>query len=413
MKFYIETLGCKVNAYESSFLNEKLTLEGYIKSNAKDANIIIVNTCSVTHNADQKCLKEVRKLKRLNKDAFFVVLGCSVQNNLSLYEELNLNVILGNNEKSKVIDLIKRKENYTHLEKMYRLEFEDMQITKFDHIRAYLKIQDGCNNYCSYCIIPYLRGNLRCKDYNLVLEEAKCLAQNNYHEIILTGIHTGSYQSDNHDLFDLINDLSKINGLNRIRLSSIEITELNDKFMDLLKNNQILCDNLHIPLQGGSDKILKIMNRKYNLEYYEEKIKKIRSIRPDIYISTDILVGHPFEEDEDFNSTLAFCQKIKFSKIHVFPYSKREGTPSAKMKEVSALDKKVRTKKLIELSNKLEEAYFEKYFGKKLEVLIEEEKEGYKVGHTNNFLKIRLKGDYQINSFYEITLTEDMNATFW
>ncbi len=410
MKFKIVTLGCKVNAYESTVIKEKMLKEGFIESD-NNADIVIVNTCSVTNVADSKCLKMVRRLKREDPNAIFVVCGCSVQNDKTKFENLDIDVLLGNTNKSKIVDLIKEEINNKHLidkvkNDMQHEEFETMEIDKFSNVRAFVKIQDGCNNYCSYCIIPYLRGNLRCKDYDEVINESKNLVKNGHKEIVLTGIHTGSYKSKGKDIVDVIWGLSEINGLERIRLSSIEITEINnDKFYDLLKRCDKLCNHLHIPLQAGSNEILKRMNRKYDLDYYFDVINKIRSIRPDISISTDVIVGHPYETEELFNTTIDTCEKIRFSKIHVFPYSKREGTVASKMPEhVKEEDKKIRSNKLIQVSTELEKEYYDKFIGNKLGVLIEEEKNGKYIGHTSNMLKLCLDGKYNINEIYDVVI---------
>lgn len=275
-------------------------------------------------------------------------------------------------------------------------------INNYNHVRAFIKIEDGCDNFCSYCIIPYVRGSVRCKDFDLVINEAKNLVKTNHLEIVLTGIHTGRYESNNHDLTDLINELSKIDGIKRIRISSIEITELNDKFLNMLKNNKIVCDHLHIPLQAGSNEILKKMNRKYDLAYYEDVIKKIRSIRNDIAITTDIIVGFPGESDALFNETLEFAKKIKFSKIHVFPYSKRKGTVASMMSDqIDEEVKKMRVKKLILLSDALEKEYLDKFLGKELDILIEECDNNVSVGHTSNYLKVSLNETLEVGQIYK------------
>jgi threonylcarbamoyladenosine tRNA methylthiotransferase MtaB len=281
-----------------------------------------------------------------------------------------------------------------------------MEIDHFNHVRAYIKIQDGCNNFCTYCIIPYLRGNLRCKNYDIVLDEAKILVKNGHQEITLTGIHTGTYSSNNHDLCDLINDLSKIEGLKRIRLSSIEITEIdNPKFYELLRNNSVLCDNMHIPIQAGSNAILKRMNRKYDLDYFKKVIAKIRTIRPDIYLSTDCMVGFPYETKELFLTTLETCRKLNFSKIHVFPYSVRKGTPAAKMPEqVSQGEKHCRARELIKLSDELERKYNNSFIGQTKSVLIEECHDGYSIGHTSNLLRLKIPKEYPINSIVDVKI---------
>ncbi len=407
MKFYIETFGCKVNSYESNFIKQSLIKGGFLYVDKIDeANIIIVNTCTVTNTADAKCKKFVRRVRREYSNVILVVMGCSVQNNFSEYEKLNVNILLGNINKSKVGDYLKeyltKHQKITYYDNNRDLPFEDMVINNFDHTRAYIKIQDGCDNFCSYCIIPFMRGKCRSKEFDKIIEEAKELVKNNHLEIVLTGIHTGSYNYNGKDLVDVINALSKIEGLERIRLSSVEVTELNDKFMEMLKYNKKFCDHLHIPLQAGSDEILKKMNRKYDLEYYFNKIEEIRKIRPNISITTDIIVGFPEESPENFQDTYDNAIKLKFSKIHVFPYSKRNGTKACLLKEVSSLEKTNRAHKLLELSNILEKEYREKFIGKKVDVLIEEIKDGKSIGHTSNYLRVEILEVLEKNKIYNI-----------
>ena len=412
MKFKIVTLGCKVNAYESEVIKEKLINAGYEES-ASSLDVIILNTCSVTNVADAKSLKLFRRLIRENPNAIKVVCGCSVQNDKDRFINESPDILLGNKEKSNIVKLIndfkESKKQYISVCDMQNSSFEDMEIERFNHVRAYIKIQDGCNNYCSYCIIPYLRGNLRCKEFDKILSEANTLVKNGHKEIVLTGIHTGSYNYENHDLCDVIESLSKINGLERIRLSSIEITEIdNDKFYNLLKNNSKLCDHLHIPLQAGSDLVLKKMNRKYDLDYFEKVINNIRNIRPNIAISTDCIVGHPYETEECFLNTLKFCEKIKFSKIHVFPYSIRNNTAASRMpNQVSEKDKKDRAHRLILLSNKLESYYQNIFINETKKVLIEEDKDGYKIGHTSNMLKLKFKSNARINDIIDVKIKKE------
>lgn len=407
MKFNIVTFGCKVNQYESNMMKEKMLSSNFFyEENMSDANIIIVNTCSVTNVADKKCLKMIRKIKREYPNALLVVAGCSSQNNQNVYEALDIDILLGNKDKSKIAELIKE---YLDTEKKYvkfynerDLEFEDMLIKDYNHVRAFVKIEDGCDNFCSYCIIPFVRGSVRSKDFDTVIKEAKLLTEHGHKEIVLTGIHTGHYMSNNHDLTDLINELSKIDDLLRIRISSIEITELNDKFLEMLKINKKVCNHLHIPLQAGSDEILKRMNRKYDLAYYEEKINKIRSIRPDISITTDIIVGFPYETDELFNETLEFSKKMNFSKIHVFPYSIRVGTAAASMpNQVDEVTKKMRVKKLMALSKKQEKEYYEKFKGKELDILVEECDNNVSIGHTSNYLMVTLNENLLVGKIYK------------
>lgn len=402
MKFNIITFGCKVNQYESNMMKENMLSSNFFYTeDLSDANIIIVNTCSVTNVADKKCLKMIRRLKREYSNAILVVAGCSSQNKQSVYESLDIDILIGNRDKSIIDKLIKE---YIETEKKYvkfyndrNLDFEDMYISDYNHTRAFIKIEDGCDNFCSYCIIPYVRGSVRSKDFDKVIKEAEELAKHGHKEIVLTGIHTGHYLNNGYDLTDLINELSKIDDIKRIRISSIEITELNDKFLDMLKNNDKVCDHLHIPLQAGSDEILKRMNRKYDLAYYEEKIKKIRSIRPDISISTDIIVGFPYETEELFLNTLEFSKKIKFSKIHVFPYSVRVGTAAANMKEqVDEVVKKMRVKRLMAVSHMLEVDYYNKFKDKELDILIETCDNNVSEGHTSNYLLVNVPENIKV-----------------
>ena len=394
MRFNIITFGCKVNQYESNMMKEVMLHHNFsYEEDLNKCNIVIVNTCTVTNVADKKCLKMIRHLKREYPNTILVVVGCSSQNKQELYKSLDLAIVLGNKDKSKIADIIndylQTQQKYVKFYNDRKLEFEDMMINSYDHVRAFIKIEDGCDNFCSYCIIPYVRGSVRSKDFNKVLDEAKNLALSNHREIVLTGIHTGRYFDKGHNLSDLINELSLIDGIKRIRISSIEVTELDDKFLNTLKNNPKICDHLHIPLQSGSDQILKKMNRKYDTNYYAKKINEIRAIRPDIAITTDIIVGFPGESEQCFLECLNFAHDIKFSKIHVFPYSKREGTVAALMPEqVDENIKKVRTRKLIKLSEELEQKYYDKFRGKSVDILIEECHNGNSFGHTSNYLYV-------------------------
>ncbi len=413
MKFNIITLGCKVNAYESEYIKETLIKNNYILSTT-EPDIIIINTCSVTNTAAQKSLKIVRHTIRENPNSVLVVCGCSVQNEPEKYQDLGVNILLGNRKKSNIVEILdnyfKTHQNYSYLTNNRTLDFEDMSLTKFTtHTRAFIKIQDGCDNFCSYCIIPYVRGSIRSKNFSNVMSEAQELVKNGHKEIVLTGIHTGSYNSDGHNLSSLILELAKIENLARIRISSIEITELNSDFMEVLKTCPKVCSHLHIPLQSGSEAILKRMNRKYDKAYFLAKIKEIRAIRPNIAITTDIIVGHPYETEEDFKECLAFAQEINFAKIHVFPYSMRTGTAAAKMPQVAPEIKKRRAHELISLSNELEQNYNAQFLGQKVEVLTESNEKNYTVGHTSNYLKVYLPGDYLLNTFYQVKITKITN----
>ena len=406
MKYNIITMGCKVNTYESNYISESLDNNGFLFcDDYKNSDIVIINTCTVTNTADKKSLKEVRRIRRENPNAILVVCGCSVQNNPDRYQDMGIDILLGNKQKSQVVNLIKEylinHNNYCYITKDRDIPFEDMLITNFEQVRAYIKIQDGCNNFCSYCIIPFVRGNIRSKSFDIIKKEASILADKGFKEIVLTGIHTGSYNDNGKDLCDVIEMLSKIKGIERIRLSSVEITELNDKFLDLLKNCDKLCNHLHIPLQAGSDEILKSMHRKYDLKYFQDKINVIRSIRPDISITTDVIVGFPGETEELFNKSYNFCKDINFAKIHVFPYSDRVGTLASKMdNHVDEHEKRLRAGKLIELSEELEKKYYNKFKGCKLDILVEEVKDNISYGHTSNYLYVKLPEVLEVNKIY-------------
>ncbi len=413
MKFNIITLGCKVNSYESEAMKEMLLKEKFLYiEEYSEADIVIVNTCSVTNMADTKSKKIIRRIRRENSNCILIVCGCSSQNNQIDYESMDIDILLGNRKKSEIVSLIKKyletKEKYVYFTSERELSFEHFNVLEFtSQTRAFIKIQDGCNNFCSYCIIPYVRGDIRSKNFSNVVKEAKDLANNGHSEIVLTGIHTGSYNCEGKDLVDLIKELAKIDKIKRIRLSSIEITELNDKFMELLKNEPKLCNHLHIPLQSGSDEILKRMNRKYDKDYFRNTIAKIRNIRSDISITTDCIVGHPYESEEDFLECYEFCQEIAFSKIHVFPYSKRNGTVSANMpNQVDESVKKNRARKLLELSNILETKYYNEFLNKEVVILTEEIFDTSSNGHTDNYIKVLINKVLEPNQFYKVKISE-------
>ena len=410
MKACVYTLGCKVNTYESEYIMLKLIEAGYDVVNNLDevSDVYIINTCTVTNTADIKSRKIINRIKRNNPNACIVALGCYVEDHPS--DDLGIDIYIGNKDKSKIVELLDL--YFINKEPIRRVglnkeKFEDMYITDFkNRCRAFVKVQDGCENFCSYCIIPYVRGKCRSKDLNTVVSEVTALVNKGFKEIVLTGIHTGHYGVDLDTSFaDLLNALVKIDGLKRLRISSIEITELTDEVLDIIKNNKVIVDHLHIPLQAGSDKILKLMNRKYDLEYFENKLKEIRKIRPNISITTDIIVGFPNESEEDFNETIENSKKFGFSKIHVFPYSDRVGTVASKMDgHIDSNIKKMRARKLLEVSKKLEKEYANKFIGENLEVLFEEVKDGVSIGHTSNYLKVKVKGSIPSNTFKNVKI---------
>lgn len=413
MKFNILTFGCKVNSYESEYMKEQLVNHGYLyEEDYKTSDIVIVNTCSVTNTADNKCKKMIRNVRRDNKNALLMVCGCTAENHREELNDLDIDILIGNKEKSKVIELIEDYQNsnekYIKFYNNRRLPFEDMKVNEFnDKTRAYVKIQDGCNNYCAYCIIPYVRGSIRSKGFDAAVEEIKELVSKGHKEIVFTGINTGAYgkETGKYDLTDLIREISKIERLERIRVSSIEITEINDKFIEEMKQNKKLCGHLHVSLQSGSERILQIMNRKYTKQEYLDKINKLREARPDINLTTDVIVGFPTETEEEFLECIDYCKLVGFSKIHVFPYSKREGTKAATMDgHLPNTIKKERARRLIEIDNDLQLKYNEKFVGKIVNVLIEEIDQGKSIGHTENFLKVEIEGNLETNTCYIVLI---------
>lgn len=410
MKVGIYTLGCKVNAYESEYVTNLLKKNNYHICDFEDiCDVYIINTCTVTNTSDIKSRKIIRQAKRKNPNALVIAMGCFIQANPDLVMD-DVDILIGNKDKSRIIDFI---ENYfKYREKVNNVysdlgnTFEDMYIDTFaPRTRAFVKIQDGCENFCSYCIIPYVRGKCRSKNFDAVITEVNDLVNNGFKEIVLTGIHTGNYGRDiNTNLCELLKELVKIKDLKRIRISSIEITELNDEILDVIKNNDVIVNHLHIPIQAASDKVLKIMNRKYDLKYFMDKIRVIKSIKKDISITTDIIVGHPYEDDESFNNSIDVIKEIGFSKLHVFPYSKRDGTKASLMEQVDDKTKKERAKTLLLLSRQLEIDYMKKFVGREVEVLVEVVKDGYSIGHTTNYLQVKIGKELEHNTFINVKI---------
>ena len=406
------SLGCKVNAYETEYIRNLLEENNYqIKDFNDKCDIYIINTCTVTNSSDSKSRKMIRKAVKENPHACIVAMGCFIESSKNNLIE-GIDIVIGNQDKNKILKLLdeyfKNKEQIIRLYNTRDKSFDDMFINDFPgRTRAFVKIQDGCDNFCSYCIIPFVRGKCRSKDPKKVIEEVTSLVNNGYKEVVLTGIHTGNYGNDlEYKFSNLLNDLIKIKGLERLRISSIEATELNEDVLDVLRKSNIIVDHLHIPIQSGSNEILKSMNRKYDLEYFENKIKEIRSIRKDISITTDVIVGFPGETEELFNETIDTVKRINFSKIHVFPYSERQGTASSRMEnKIPNNIVKDRAKELIKVSEELEKNYFNKFIGKEVEVLIEEYKDNYSYGHTGNYLHIKINKELEHNKVYKVKLT--------
>ena len=392
MKVGICSLGCKVNIYESELVTNILKNNNYTVVDFEDkADIYIINTCSVTNESDKKSRKMINRAKKNNPAAIIIVMGCYSQVNAV---DIDVDIVLGNKDKSKIVEIIeeyiKTKQKKKIIYDLTKVDFEKMEITNFDsHTRAFVKIQDGCNAFCSYCIIPYVRGRVRSKDPEDVIKEVTTLVEKGYKEIVLTGIHTGRYGTDiNTTLEELLNKLVNIPNIYRIRLSSIEINEITPGIKELLKENKVMAKHLHIPLQSGSNKILKLMNRRYNKEEFLSMVDNLRDI-PDISLTTDLIVGFPNEDEEEFNETIDTLKKIGFTKIHTFPYSKRKGTPAAIMdNQVSPEEKKKRVHRILDLSNKYEHNFYESKIGKIYDGVVEIHSNGTTIVHTSNFIPV-------------------------
>ena len=415
-KIGFQTLGCKVNIYESNALKNELINKGYIVTEpSSDCDAFIVNTCSVTNMADAKSRKIINKMAKLNPDAVLCVMGCYSQTNKEATSIEGVDIIVGNGNKLEIIPMLEDKLLEKDIEKKIKIidilnnhNYEKLEVTTYDHSRAFVKIEDGCENFCTYCIIPYARGPVRSKPADDVINELIRVTSLGYLEVVLAGIHTGKYNDNGLNLTGLIKRiLNEVPLLKRLRLSSIEINEVDDEFIELMKENDILADHLHLPLQSGSDLILEKMERKYDLAFFRNRVNKIRQARPNISITTDIIVGFPYETDEEFNNTLNFAKEINFSKIHVFPYSKRANTKAALMPQVQDSVKKNRALELIKLSDKLALDYANKFIGSQVETIIERvNKEGYMEGHSSNYLDIIVEKDDKIlmkNVLIELT----------
>ena len=395
------TLGCKVNTYESNAMLKIFNEAGYQEVDFKQvADVYVINTCTVTNTGDSKSRQMIRKAIRKNPKATICVVGCYSQTAPEEIEKIEgVGVVLGTQYRSDIVKyvdehletggMVIKVDNVMNLRK-----FEDLNIDRFKNTRAFLKIQDGCNNFCTYCIIPYARGRVRSRQKESVLNQAQRLVDNGYVEIVLTGIHTAGYGEDldDYSFYELLVDLVKIKGLKRLRISSIETSQISDEIIDLIGSNEIIVDHLHVPLQAGSDATLKRMNRKYTTAEYLEKINKIRSYLPNIAFTTDVIVGFPGETDEEFEETYNFIKQVNYSELHVFPYSPRKNTPAAKMKDqVNDQIKHERANRLLQLSKELNHEFALKQIGKTLKVLFEKRDGEYLIGHAGDYLKVKVK----------------------
>lgn len=407
------TLGCKVNQYETNAMAQKFLEKGYqiieeITPENEDIkpDICIINTCTVTNMSDRKSRQMLRRMKEKNPSTIVVAVGCYAQvakKELAKIPEIDL--VLGNNEK---VEIVKYVEEYinNHINNvelddvMYSKEFSDFgDVTYTEKTRAVIKIQDGCDRFCSYCIIPYARGRVRSRKPENIISEITQIASKGIKEVVITGIHIASYGKDfamskdskltSYRLIDLLEEINEIQGIQRIRLGSIEPLLITVEFVERLKKLEKICHHFHLSLQSGCDETLKRMNRRYTTEQFKEIVRLLRGTYSDVNLTTDIIVGFPGETDEEFNKTYQFLKEIKFYKMHIFKYSPRKGTKAAVMpNQINGDIKEERSKKLIELSDRNEIEYNKSYIGKNVEVLFEEEKDGMYKGHTQNYIMV-------------------------
>lgn len=389
---------------------QKFIKKGYeVIDSTKKADIYIINTCTVTNMSDRKSRQMIRKTKELNPNAIIVACGCYAQVAKEELEKIeDIDLILGNNEKNDIVQFIEnyiktsKKESKIH-DLMLQKEFVDLgEVTYTSKTRAVIKIQDGCDRFCSYCIIPYARGRVRSRKPENIKSEISEIAKEGIKEIVITGIHIASYGKDfkeEYKLIDLLEEINKIEGIKRIRLGSIEPLLITQEFVNRLKKLEKICPHFHLSLQSGCDDTLKRMNRRYTTNQFIEIVELLRKNFEDVILTTDIIVGFPGETEDEFNKTYKFLEKIKFYKMHIFKYSPRKGTKASIMpNQIDGSKKEERSQKLIELSNKNQKEYNEKYIGKQIEVLFEEKKEGYYHGHTKNYLLAYLKTDQNIEN---------------
>lgn len=407
--FAIYTLGCKVNLYESNLIRNDLLSNGLVEVSFNEkADLYIINTCSVTSTADAKSRNIINRPKRINKNSIVVVMGCFSQTNKEQCSKLDVDIIIGNKYKSNITELINEflKDNNKIIKidnLLLENQFEESNVSSFkENTRAFIKIQDGCNFMCSYCIIPFSRGRQRSKKINNVITEVKNLINNGYKEIVLTGVNTAGYlDEDGNNFFNLLNEISKIEGDFRIRVSSVEPFQITDDIVDLITGKKDrFCQHWHICLQSGSDNVLNSMNRKYYTKQFLELINKIRSKSPNSTFTTDYIVGFPTETDEDHRKSIDFINKIKFLDMHIFPYSPRKGTAASRLKNI---DDKVKQKRLDEIQNisaKNSEIILNNFIGKELEVIFEtfDEKTSIWSGHSSEFINVLSKNNQDIKN---------------
>ncbi len=418
------TLGCKVNFYDTEAIWQLFKNEGYeqVDFEQKAADVYVINTCTVTNTGDKKSRQIIRRAVRRNPEAIIAVTGCYAQTSPAEIMAIpGVDLVVGTQDRDKLMTYIAdiqndRKPMNAVRNIMKTREFEELDVPDFsDRTRAFLKIQEGCNNFCTFCIIPWSRGLSRSRKPESVLNQARHLVAAGYKEIVLTGIHTGGYGDDleNYRLADLLKDLDRIDGLERIRISSIEASQIDDEMIAVLNGSPKMCRHLHIPLQAGDDAILKRMRRKYTTAEFAEKIRRIHEAMPGVAITTDVIVGFPGETEEQFENGYRFMERMKFAEMHVFPYSKRTGTPAARMEDqVDEEIKHERVHKLIDLSERMQAAYGREWVGKVLDVIPEREAKGQEgqglvSGYTDNYIQVVLNGDPSlIGKLCRVRITE-------
>ncbi|WKB36898.1 tRNA (N(6)-L-threonylcarbamoyladenosine(37)-C(2))-methylthiotransferase MtaB [Terrilactibacillus sp. S3-3] len=402
------TLGCKVNHYETEAIWQLFKNQGYERKDfEKTADVYIINTCTVTNTGDKKSRQVIRRAIRKNPEAVICVTGCYAQTSPAEVMAIpGVDIVVGTQDRAKMIGYVeefqKEREPINGVSNIMKARvFEELDVPSFtDRTRASLKIQEGCNNFCTFCIIPWSRGLLRSRKPEAVMKQAQQLVDAGYKEIVLTGIHTAGYGEDmkDYNFAQLLRDLEpNVKGLKRLRISSIEASQITDEVVDVIDKSHVIARHLHIPLQSGSDSILKRMRRKYTTAFFAEKIAKLRGALPDFALTSDVIVGFPGETEEEFQETYDFIRGLRFSELHVFPYSQRTGTPAAKMPDqIPEEVKHDRVSRLIALSDRLSKEYAERYQDEVLEVIPEEpfnhnEPDGYYVGFTDNYLKVKFK----------------------
>lgn len=410
LKVALHNLGCKVNAYETEAMAQKLEDAGYeiVPFNEK-ADVYIINTCSVTNMADRKSRQMLHKAKKMNEDAVVVAAGCYVQTATEkLLEDLSVDILIGNNKKKDIVEELQKyfddnKYNKNVIDINATNEYEELELaTVTEHTRAYIKIQDGCNQFCSYCIIPYARGRIRSREFDNIKQEVTELAQKGFKEIVLTGIHLSSYGNNENKLIDVVEMIAGIEGVERIRLGSLEPNIVTEDFAKRLAKVDKICPHFHLSMQSGCDNTLKRMNRHYTSDEYFEKCGLLRKYFDNPAFTTDVIVGFPGETQEDYEISREFVKKVRFSELHVFKYSKRDGTVAAKMEnQIPEPVKTERSEDLIKVGENLTMEYRRKFIGKKVSVLFEEiinvAGENYWVGHTKEYIKVIMKSDKDIS----------------